>query len=110
MRGYRLSKDGIPTLLYSQGTTKITDTLTPRGKGLRRQMEFTGAMDNLWVRLATAKVFLSDKPGMWSTNTKLSITAPNSQIRRIEEMSELIVPVKFDSSGKATMEIEWHWQ
>ena len=110
MGGYRLSKDGIPTLLYSQGTTKITDTLTPRGKGLRRQMEFTNAKDNLWVRLATAKVFLSDKPGVWSTNTKLSITAPNSQIRRIEEMSELIVPVKFDSSGKATMEIEWHWQ
>jgi len=110
MRGYRLSKDGIPTLLYSQGTTKITDTLTPRGKGLRRQMEFTGAKNNLWVRLATAKVFLSDKPGVWSTNTKLSITAPNSQIRRIEEMSELIVPVKFDSSGKSTMEIEWHWQ
>jgi hypothetical protein len=73
-------------------------------------MEFTGTKDNLWVRLATAKVFLSDKPGVWSTNTKLYIIAPNSQIRRIEGMSELIVPVKFDSFGKATMEIEWHWQ
>ena len=110
MGGYRLSKDGIPTLLYSQGTTKITDTLTPRGKGLRRQMEFTGAKDNLWIRLATAEVFGSGKSGVWSTNTKLYITARNSQIRRIEGMSELIMPVEFDSSGKSTMEIEWHWQ
>ncbi len=110
MRGYRLAKDGTPSILYSHGTTKITDTLTPRGKGLRRQMEFNGPKGNLWVRLATAKVFLSDKPGVWSTNTQLSIIAPNSQVRRIGEISELIVPVKFDDLGKATIEIEWHWQ
>ena len=73
-------------------------------------MEFTGAKDNLWIRLATAEVFGSGKSGVWSTNTKLYITARNSQIRRIEGMSELIMPVEFDSSGKSTMEIEWHWQ
>ena len=110
MRGYRLANDGTPTLLYSHGTTKITDTLTPRGKGLRRRMEFTDTKGNLWVRLATAKVFLNDKPGVWSTDSKLSIIAPTAQFRRIGEMSELIVPVKFDDSGKATIEIEWHWQ
>ena len=110
MRGYRLANDGTPTLLYSHGTTKITDTLTPRGEGLRRRMEFTGPKDNLWVRLATSKVFLNDKPGVWSTNSKLSIIAPTAQFRRIGEMSELIVPVKFDGFGKATIESEWHWQ
>ena len=73
-------------------------------------MEFTGAKGNLWVRLATAKVFLSDKPGVWATDTKLSIIAPNSQVRSIGGKSELIMPVKFDGSGKATIEIEWHWQ
>jgi len=109
-RGYRLAKDGTPTLLYFHDTTKITDTLTPRGKGLRRRMEFVGAKDNLWVRLATAKAFLSDKPGVWATDTKLSIIATNSQVRSIGGMSELILPVKFDASGKATIEIEWHWQ
>jgi len=110
MRGYRLAKDGTPTLLYSHDTTKITDTLTPRGNGLRRRMEFVGAKDNLWVWLATAKVFLSDKPGVWTAENKLSIIAPNSQVRSIEGISELILPVKFDDSGKATIEIEWHWQ
>ena len=110
MRGYRLAKDGTPSILYSHSTTKITDTLTPRGKGMRRRMEFTGAKGNLWVRLATAKVFLSDKPGVWSTDTQLSIIAPNSQVRRIGEISELIAPVKFDGSSKATIEIEWHWK
>ena len=79
-------------------------------KGLRRRMEFNGPKGNLWVRLATAKVFLSDKPGVWSTDTQLSIIAPTAQFRRIGGMSELIVPVKFDGSGKATIEIEWHWQ
>ena len=110
MQGYRLAMEGTPTLLYSHGTTKITDTLTPKDKGLRRQMEFAGAKGNLWVRLATAKVILNDKPGVWATDNKLSIIAPNSQVRRIGGMSELIVPVKFDGLGKATIEIEWHWQ
>ena len=110
MQGYRLAKDGTPILLYSHGTTTITDSLTPRGKGMRRQMEFTGTKSDLWVRLATAKVFLNDKPGIWSTDSKLSIIAPTAQFRRIGEISELIAPVKFDESGKATIEMEWHWQ
>ena len=110
MRGYRLAKDGTPSILYSHGTTEITDTLTPRGKGLRRRMEFIGTKGNLWVRLATAKVFLNDKPGIWSTDSKLSIIAPTAQFRRIGGMSELIVPVKFDGSGTATIEIAWQWQ
>ncbi len=110
MQGYRLAEDGTPTLLYTHDNTKITDTLTPRGKGLRRRMEFVGAKDNLWVRLATAKVFQSDKPGVWTTDNKLSIIAPNSKIRSVGEKSELIIPVKFNAFGKATIEIEWHWQ
>jgi len=110
MQGYRLAKDGTPTLLYAHDNTKITDTLTPRGKGLQRRMEFVGAKDSLWVRLATAKVFQSDKPGVWTIENKLSIIAPNSRIRSVGEKSELIIPVKFDDSGKATIEIEWHWQ
>jgi mono/diheme cytochrome c family protein len=110
MQGYRLAKDGTPILLYSHGTTTITDALTPRGKGMRRQMEFTGTKSDLWVRLATAKVFLNDKPGIWSTDSELSIIAPTAQFRRIGETSELIAPVKFDESGKATIEMEWHWQ
>ena len=110
MRGYRLAKNGTPSILYSHGVTKIIDTLTPRGKGLHRRMEFNGAKDNLWVRLATAKVFLSDKPGVWSADTKLSIITSNSKTRRIGEVSELIAPVKFDGLGKATIEIEWHWK
>ena len=110
MQGYRLAEDGTPTLLYTHDNTKITDTLTPRGKGLRRRMEFVGAKDNLWVRLATAKVFQSDKPGVWTTENKLSIIAPNSKIRSVGEKSELIIPVKFNGFGKATIEIEWHWQ
>ena len=110
MQGYRLGKDGTPTLLYAHDNTKITDTLTPRGKGLQRRMEFVGAKDSLWVRLATAKVFQSDKPGVWTIENKLSIIAPNSRIRSVGEKSELIIPVKFDDSGKATIEIEWHWQ
>jgi hypothetical protein len=47
---------------------------------------------------------------VWTTDNKLSIIAPNSQVRSIGGISELIMPVRFDGSGKATIEIEWHWQ
>ena len=109
MQGYRLAKDGTPTLLYRHGQTMITDTLTSKGKGMRRRLEFTGSKGKLWVRLATANIFLTEKTGIWSTDAKLSIIAPTGKVRRIEGMSELIVPVNFDSSGKAMVYTEWQW-
>ena len=109
MQGYRLTKEGTPTLLYSHGTTKVTDTLTPKGKGMRQLIEFTGTKKDLWVRIATAKVFVNDKPGIWSNGSNLSIIAPTAEIRKSGEMSELIAPIKFDNSGKASIEIDWHW-
>ena len=109
MRGYRLAKEGNPTLLYSHGSTMISDTLTPKGKGMRQLIEFTGTKKDLWVRIATAKVFVNDKPGIWSNGSNLSIIAPTAQIRTSGEKSELIAPIKFDNSGKASIEIDWHW-
>ena len=109
MQGYRLTKEGTPTLLYSHGTTKVTDTLTPKGKGMRQLIEFTGTKKDLWVRIATSKDFINDKPGIWSNGSNLSIIAPTAQIRTSGEISELIAPIKFDNSGKASIEIDWHW-
>ena len=109
MQGYRLTKEGTPTLLYSHGTTKVTDTLTPKGKGMRQLIEFTGTKKDLWVRIATAKDFVNDKPGIWSNGSNLSIIAPTAQIRTSGEKSEIIAPIKFDNSGKASIEIDWHW-
>ena len=109
MQGYRLTKEGTPTLLYSHGTTKVTDTLAPKGKGMRQLIEFTGTKKDLWVRIATAKDFINDKPGIWSNGSNLSIIAPTAQIRTSGEISELIAPIKFDNSGKASIEIDWHW-
>jgi len=109
MQGYRLAKDGTPTLLYSHGTTKITDTLAPKGKGMRQLIELAGTKKGLWVRVATAKDFVNDKPGIWSNDSNLSIIAPTAQIRKSGELSELIAPIKFDDSGKASIEIDWHW-
>ena len=109
MQGYRLTKEGTPTLLYSHGTTKVTDTLAPKGKGMRQLIEFTGTKKDLWVRIATAKDFVNDKPGIWSNGSNLSIIAPTAQIRKSGEISELIAPIKFNNSGKASIEIDWHW-
>ena len=109
MQGYRLTRDGTPTLLYSHGTTKVTDTLVPKGNGMRQLIEFTGTKKDLWVRIATSKDFINDKPGIWSNGSNLSIIAPTAQIRTSGEISELIAPIKFDNSGKALIEIDWHW-
>ena len=81
MQGYRLTKEGTPTLLYSHGTTKVTDTLAPKGKGMRQLIEFTGTKKDLWVRIATSKDFINDKPGIWSNGSNLSIIALTAQIR-----------------------------
>jgi hypothetical protein len=107
--GYRLAKDGTPTFLYSHGKTKITDTLTPKGKGLRRRMEFNGAEGVLWVRLAVGENFRTKEVGVWIGDNQLTLIAPTAFTRRIGKQTELIAPVKLKANGKTILEVELKW-
>ena len=108
-RGYRLAKDGTPTFLYRHGKTKITDTLTPSGKGLRRRMEFTGGQGELAVLLAVGENFRTKEVGVWITDQQLTIIAPTARVRSIGKQSELLAPVKLKANGKTILEVELQW-
>ncbi|MDE2679949.1 MAG: c-type cytochrome [Verrucomicrobiota bacterium] len=108
-RGYRLAKDGTPTFLYRHGKTEITDTLTARGKGLRRRMEFYGGEGELAVRLAIGENFRTKEVGVWITDQQLTIIAPTARVRSIGKQSELLAPVKLKANGKTILEVELQW-
>ena len=108
-RGYRIAKDGTPTMLYRHGKTEITDTLSPKGKGLQRRMEFGPGEGKLWVRLATAKEFLTSERGVWIGDNQLTLIAPNARVRTIGGKAELIASVELKANGKTTLEVGLKW-
>jgi len=108
-RGYRIAKDGTPTMLYRHGKTDIADTLVPLGKELYRRMEFDLGEGILWVRLAVADVFKSSEAGVWSSANNLTIIAPEARVRTIGNRYELILPVKLDINVQTKMEVKLTW-
>lgn len=107
--GYRLAKDGKPTMIYRHDKTDITDTLTPKGDGLLRRLEFTGGEGPLWVRLAAAKEFLSSERGVWIGDNNLTLIAPSAQLRTINGSAELIAPIELKGADKTVMEFQILW-
>jgi len=108
-RGYRLAKDGTPTLLYRHGKTDITDTLSPNGNGLRRRMEFSAGEGKLWVRLAVANEFLTSERGVWIGDNKLTLITPTARVRTIGGNAELITPVDLEATGNTVLEVQFSW-
>jgi len=108
-RGYRLAKDGTPTMLYRHGKTDIADTLVPLGKELYRRMEFDPGEGMLWVRLAMANMFESSEAGVWSSANNLTIIAPRAHVRTIGDQCELILPVKLNVNTRTQMEVKYSW-
>ena len=108
-RGYRLAKDGTPTLLYRHGKTTITDKLTPERKGLKRRMEFTDGEGVLWVRLAAGDRFKSTEKGVWGTDTKLTVITPIAMLLSNGKQLELLAPVNLKANGKTVLEVELQW-
>ena len=108
-RGYRLAKDGTPTLLYRHGKTDITDTLSPKGNGLRRRMEFSAGEGKLWVRLAVANEFLTSERGAWIGDNKLTFIAHTASVRTLDGKAELIAPVELKATGNTVLEVQLSW-
>jgi len=108
-RGYRLAKDGTPTLLYRHGKTTITDKLTPERKGLKRRMEFTDGEGVLWVRLAAGDRFKSTEKGVWGNDTKLTVITPIAMLLSNGKQLELLAPVNLKANGKTVLEVELQW-
>ena len=108
-RGYRLDKDGIPTMLYRHGKTDIADTLVPIKKELYRRIEFDSGKGMLWVRLAVANAFESSDAKVWSAANNLTIIAPQARVRTIGDRCELILPVKLNLNARTQIEAKYAW-
>jgi mono/diheme cytochrome c family protein len=108
-RGYRLDKDGIPTMLYRHGKTEIADTLVPIKKELYRRIEFDSGKGMLWVRLAVANAFESNDAKVWSAANNLTIIAPQARVRTIGDRCELILPVKLNLNARTQIEAKYAW-
>ena len=108
-RGYRLAKDGTPTLLYRHGKTDITDTLSPKDDGLRRRMEFSAGEGKLWVRLAVANEFFTSERGVWIGANKLTLIAPTARVRTINGKVELIAPIDLKTNDNTVLEVQLSW-
>ena len=108
-RGYRLAKDGTPTMLYRHGKTEITDTLAPGGKGLKRRMEFTGGEGVLWVRLAAGEKIKSTEKGVWVNDAQLKVITPFATLISNDKQLELLAPVNLKAEGKTILEVELQW-
>ena len=108
-RGYRLAKDGTPTLLYRHGKTDITDTLSPKDDGFRRRMEFSAGEGKLWVRLALANEFFTSERGVWIGANKLTLIAPTARVRTINGKVELIAPIDLKTNDNTVLEVQLSW-
>jgi len=108
-RGYRLDKNGIPTMLYRHGKTDIADTLIPIDKKLHRRIEFDPGEGILWVRLAVANLFELRETEVWISSNNLTIIAPQARVRTIGDQSELILPVKLNLNARTQIEAKYTW-
>jgi hypothetical protein len=115
-RGYRLSDDQRPTLLYSFNDIKIADFPNAiemqQEPAIRRTLTLTtdNPIDKLYYRAAVADKIEADKDGWfriddWRTRIE-SEAAP--VIRRSGDKMELLVPVRFKGNGaKIVQEYVW---
>jgi cytochrome c553 len=115
-RGYRLSDDQRPTLLYSFNDIKIEDfpnaIETKASPGIRRTFTVTtdNPIDKLYYRAAVADKIEADKDGWFRINDwRMRIESDATPvIRRSANKSELLVPVRFKgNSAKIVQEYVW---
>jgi mono/diheme cytochrome c family protein len=115
-RGYRLSDDQRPTLLYSFNDIKIEDfpnaIETKADPAIRRTLTLTteNPIDKLYYRAAVADKIEADKDGWFRINDwRMRIESDQAPaIRRAGEKMELLVPVRFKgNSAKIVQEYVW---
>jgi hypothetical protein len=100
-KGYTLDADGRPTFKYTLYGAAVSDAsmVIPGGQGLRREMNVTGSVDGLVMRLAQGSKIEMLKNGLYSVDEQYYIrldegTTYKPTVRSSGGMQELIIPVK----------------
>jgi len=109
-RGYQLTADQRPTLMYQIGDAKVADFVDTTNRDvavLSRKFSVTGK-GNLWLRAAVGTIEKIDdgwyKVGDYSTK----ISGANPVLRGAGNQQELMVPIDL-SAGKASVQQDYKW-
>ena len=114
--GYDLDDKGRPSFRYSWNNIAAVDKIEPiaaEGDGdasLRRTLQLSAdsAVANMYFRIAAVKNIETTDTG-WLIDKAISVTAPRAQVRNVNGSQQLLVPVTFDSAGKATVTYQMVW-
>ena len=115
--GYRVTKDGRPTFLYTIHGVKVEDfpnaiAATTGSPGLRRTLKLSAATpaEHLYFRAAAAAKIAPLADGWYQIGElKMRIeSAAPAQIRQVGGQFELLVPVQL-KDGRATIVQEFQW-
>ncbi len=121
-RGYRMSKERVPTFLYDLGDVQVEERpgteFTKESAVLTRTFSLSSesAPNNLFFRAAVGKK-IAARGDVYEVDDKLRfrVDGPNGAkpfIREVDGVQELIVPLQFAESGKqfgAKFSIEMMW-
>ncbi|MCU0325039.1 MAG: DUF1080 domain-containing protein [Spirosomaceae bacterium] len=107
-RGYELDTDGQPTFKYDAFGGSITDKIVPaeNGKMLNREINGTGALPNVFHRIAANSVITKANDGTFVIGDNqyyIKVSQGNASIRVSGDKQELIVPI----NSKVVYSIIW---
>lgn len=107
-RGYELDDNGQPTFKYDVYGAKVSDKIVPveDGKILKRDIAVSGAVSNLYARLASADTISKNADGTYNVGDgsyMIKVEEGNASIRTIGGKQELIAPL----GGKISYSIIW---
>lgn len=114
-KGYTLSAGGVPSFRYQWSDLSVTDFLSPfpasPDNGLQRRLvvKSLGHPENLYLRIAVdQKIDVVD--GTVDVNgMQLRFEGVAPIVRMIDNHQELLVPVKPDEEGQATIQYTMIW-
>ena len=107
-RGYELDENGQPTFKYDIYGAKVSDKIIPveEGKILKRDVAVTGAVKNLYTRLASADTISKNADGSFNVGDGsylIKVDSGSAAIRTVGGKQELIAPL----SDKISYSIIW---
>ncbi|MEP3479462.1 MAG: c-type cytochrome [Fuerstiella sp.] len=116
--GYNLNEQGHPTFKYSMNDIDVTDLTVPLpaepDSKLTRTITLsvsdrTQVPDNLYFRIAAGNQLEKNATGVRVGSVSFDLAMIHKAVLRTAGSQELLAPIQFDSSGKATISYQMSW-
>ena len=116
--GYNLNEQGQPTFKYSMNGVDVTDLTVPLPAEPDSKLNRTITLsvndrskvpDNLYFRIAVGNNLERSEGGVRVDSVNFNLTTSQKAVLRTVGSQELLTPIQFDSSGKATITYQMSW-